>query len=251
MARRNPKLDKIYDIFDKHGVDLDRDGIWEVQGTPVVKHKDVERLGAKLKIRWDEPKYIRAERDEAVIEVKGRMGTGPEERMEWSIGEARIVKDGEVGGNYKVSGKQAGYVYAMAEKRAKDRVILKLADLHGDVYSEDEADDFKDESKKTPVERSTPKNEDRGDNVVEIERSKPSSTDDGKSNAELDRGPVEDELKEKIKKAKNINAVTDLMLHADTQKILAGLPEEVRDGIRDFAKARLTELGWPTKKAAG
>ena len=31
----------------------------------------------------------------------------------------------------------------MAEKRAKDRVILKLVGLHGDVYSEEEADDFK------------------------------------------------------------------------------------------------------------
>ena len=31
----------------------------------------------------------------------------------------------------------------MAEKRAKDRVILKLAGLHGYVYSEDEAEDFK------------------------------------------------------------------------------------------------------------
>ena len=30
----------------------------------------------------------------------------------------------------------------MAEKRAKDRVILKLVGLHGDVYSEEEADEF-------------------------------------------------------------------------------------------------------------
>ncbi len=37
-----------------------------------------------------------------------------------------------------------GYPVAMAEKRAKDRVILKLVGLHGDVYSEDEADEFKD-----------------------------------------------------------------------------------------------------------
>jgi hypothetical protein len=58
------------------------------------------------------------------------------EAQEWSIGEARI------GLNYQVSGKQAGYPYAMAEKRGKDRVILKLAKLHG-AYSEDEADDFK------------------------------------------------------------------------------------------------------------
>jgi len=71
---------------------------------------------------------LRAERDEAVIQVTGRMG----DRVEWSIGEALI------GVNYRVSGKQAAYVYAMAEKRAKDRVILKLTGIHGLVYSEDE-----------------------------------------------------------------------------------------------------------------
>jgi len=63
-------------------------------------------------------------------------------------------------------------------------------------------------------------------------------------------GKVEDDLKAKIKKAKTINAVTDLMLHADTQKVLTELPEGIRDEIRDYAKARLVELGWPTKKAA-
>ena len=61
---------------------------------------------------------------------------------------------------------------------------------------------------------------------------------------------VLDDQAAKIKKAKTINAVTDLMLHADTQKTLADLPEGIRDEIRDFAKARLVELGWPTKKAA-
>jgi hypothetical protein len=76
---------------------------------------------------------LRAERDEAVLLATGRMG----ERAEWSIGEALI------GVNYRVSGKQAAYVYAMAEKRAKDRVILKLVELHGLVYSEEEADEFK------------------------------------------------------------------------------------------------------------
>ena len=59
-----------------------------------------------------------------------------------------------------------------------------------------------------------------------------------------------DAISKKIKKAKTINAVTDLMLHADTQKVLTALPEGIRDEIRDFAKARLVELGWPTKKAA-
>jgi len=241
MAKsRREKLDAIYAVFDKHGVDLDRDSIWEVQGTPVVYHKAIERLGAALKVVWDEPKIIRAERDEAVIQVIGRVG----DRMEWSIGEAVI------GVNYRVSGKQAAYVWAMAEKRAKDRVILKLADLHGDVYSDEEADEFKQgRGSDEGVQRTVSRGESRSDNVVEMERSK--LKDDPVDNANLDRQTIEKDLKDKIKKAKTINAVTDLMLHADTQRTLADLPEGVRDEIRDFAKARLTELGWPTKKAAG
>jgi hypothetical protein len=61
---------------------------------------------------------------------------------------------------------------------------------------------------------------------------------------------IEADLKRKITRAKSINAVTDLMLDADTQRELNDLPEGVRDEVRDFAKARLIELGWPTKKAA-
>jgi hypothetical protein len=144
------------------------------------------------------------------------------ERMEWSIGEALI------GTNYRVSGKQAAYVYAMAEKRAKDRVILKLIELHGLVYSEEEADEFK-HSRMSPAEAEV------AETVVEVSGN-PSS--------------IEAELKRKITKAKSINAVTDLMLHADTQRALNDLPEGIRDDVRDFAKARLIELGWPTKKAA-
>ncbi|MBP1296999.1 MULTISPECIES: hypothetical protein [Bradyrhizobium] len=155
MARKNPKLDKIYDVFDKHKVDIDRDSIWEVQGTPVVKHKDVERLGAAIGIKWTKPEILRAERDEAVILVMGEANG----KTEWSIGEALISKENEVGGNYKVKGKMAAYPYAMAEKRAKDRVILKLADLHGDAYSSEEADDFNQD----PDNRSNDRRDDRRD----------------------------------------------------------------------------------------
>ncbi|MCS3449970.1 hypothetical protein M2222_001207 [Bradyrhizobium elkanii] len=155
MARKNPKLDKIYDVFDKHKVDIDRDSIWEVQGTPVVKHKDVERLGAAIGIKWTKPEILRAERDEAVILVMGEANG----KTEWSIGEALISNENEVGGNYKVKGKMAAYPYAMAEKRAKDRVILKLADLHGDAYSSEEADDFNQD----PDNRSNDRRDDRRD----------------------------------------------------------------------------------------
>jgi hypothetical protein len=215
---------KISEVLAKFGEPM-AGNVWRVQGTAVIYHKSLERIAAQAKIIFDEPKIIRAERDEAVIQVTGRMG----DRVEWSIGEALI------GVNYRVSGKQAAYVYAMAEKRAKDRVILKLIELHGYVYSEEEADEFK---------QGRPG---FADPHVELEKTEPQK---GKVEAASSNGKVEDELKQKITKAKTINAVTDLMLHADTQKTLNDLPEGIRDEIRDFAKARLVELGWPTKKAA-
>lgn len=130
-------------LFDKAGASIVQDDVWSVQGTPVVKHKALERLAAALSIRFDTPTILRAERDEAVILVTGTcvvpgsngIGAMPT-ATEWSIGEACVNV------NYLVKGKMAAYVYAMAEKRAKDRVILKLAGLHG-VYSEEEADEFK------------------------------------------------------------------------------------------------------------
>jgi hypothetical protein len=196
--------------------------VWRVQGTVVIYHKALERIAAQAQIRFDPPTIVRAERDEAVILVSGRMG----ERLEWSIGEALV------GVNYRISGKQAAYVYAMAEKRAKDRVILKLIELHGLVYSEEEADEFK---QGRPGLSEPQAALEVPDTAVEVVA--PASA-------------VEAELRQKITKARSINAVTDLMLHADTQQILGELPEGIRDEIRDFAKARLVELGWPSKKAA-
>lgn len=216
---------KIAEVLAKFGEPM-AGNVWRVQGTAVIYHKALERIAAQAKIQFDTPTIVRAERDEAVILVTGRMG----ERVEWSIGEALI------GVNYRVSGKQAAYVYAMAEKRAKDRVILKLIELHGLVYSEEEADEFRNSR---PV---------AGDAQVEVEKT--DKADKTKVEVASGEGSVEADLKQKITKAKSINAVTDLMLHADTQKILNELSEGVRDEIRDFAKARLVELGWPTKKAA-
>jgi hypothetical protein len=217
--RMNTTDKKIAEVLAQFGEPM-AGNVWRVQGQAVIYHKALERIAAQAQIQFDPPSIVRAERDEAVILVTGRMG----ERAEWSIGEALV------GVNYRVSGKQAAYVYAMAEKRAKDRVILKLIELHGLVYSEEEADEFKNgrpgASEPVPdVARTT----------VEVVGADSS---------------IEAELKQKIGKAKTINAVTDVMLHADTQRALNDLPEGIRDEVRDFAKARLVELGWPSKKVA-
>lgn len=124
---------RIREVLKEHGEDFNTDSVWRVQGTPVISHKVLERIAARASIRFDMPTVLRSERDEAVILVVGSR----DEMREWSIGEALVNV------NYRVTGKQAAYVYAMAEKRAKDRVILKLISLHGLAYSEDESDDFR------------------------------------------------------------------------------------------------------------
>jgi len=135
-------LAEVRDHFRKAEVRLDSNDVWAIQGTPVVKHRALERLAAALKIKFEKPDVLRHERDEAVLLVSGSIG----DASEWSIGEAVVNV------NYRVSGKMAAYVYAMAEKRAKDRVIIKLANLHG-VYSEEEAEEFKEPPVAAPIQR--------------------------------------------------------------------------------------------------
>lgn len=108
---------------------IDSDEIWEVHGsTWVVKHKALERVAAENGITWDRPAIVEhdAANKIAVICVFGSLG----DRTEWSIGEASPANN------------KNAYCYAMAEKRGKDRVILKLLNGHGELYSEAEADEF-------------------------------------------------------------------------------------------------------------
>ena len=111
---------------------------WELpqrKGTWIMKHKSLEKIAAFKGVKFDLPEYVEtsAEKKICVLMVQGHLG----DKTEWSIGEATAYNN------------KNSYPFAMAEKRAKDRVILKLVGLHGDVYSEEEADDFKDTQKKT------------------------------------------------------------------------------------------------------
>jgi hypothetical protein len=105
-----------------------RDAAWDCHGTWVVYHRVIEQIAAKAGIVFEPPIVLEANSPAkcAAICVTGVIG----DKREWSIGEAAP-------GNNKNA-----YPYAMAEKRAKDRVVLKLIGLHGLVYSEDEADNF-------------------------------------------------------------------------------------------------------------
>src|SRR5215208_5965500 len=117
---------KIAEVLAKFGEPM-AGNVWRVQGQAVIYHKALERIAAQAQIQFEPPSIVRAERDEAVLLVVGRMG----ERAEWSIGEALV------GVNCHVPEPEAAYAYAMAEKRAKDRVILKLIELPDVVSSEE------------------------------------------------------------------------------------------------------------------
>ena len=107
---------------------------WDCHGTRVILHKALEKIAAHKGMIFDPPVHLVTDpaNKQVAIQVTGRLIADFGIMEAWSIGEVSPA-------NCKNA-----YPFAMAEKRAKDRVILKLVGLHGYVYSEDEAEDFKD-----------------------------------------------------------------------------------------------------------
>ena len=125
--------DTIKNLLKEVDIPLSSDVGWDCHGTFVLLHETLERIAEKKKISFDPPELIHKETSpvNVAMVVVGRMTVGDIERTEWSIGECNES-------NLKVK----NYPFAMAEKRAKDRVILKLCGISGEAYSSEEADDF-------------------------------------------------------------------------------------------------------------
>lgn len=123
----------IAEFMHKHKVGTDE--IWAVPGgrAYAVKHAALERIAFQNNIVFGLPQIIEADGANgiATMIVTGKLG----DFEQWSIGEASPKNN------------KNAYAFAMAEKRAKDRVILKLLNIHGILYSEEEADDFKRQDK--------------------------------------------------------------------------------------------------------
>ena len=107
----------------------EQEATWDCHGTPVIYHDALERIASHIGIQFEKPDIIKKNVEEGFVAmcVTGTDG----DKTEWSIGEASPF-------NSKNS-----YPFAMSEKRGKDRVILKLIGASGFVYSEEEAESFK------------------------------------------------------------------------------------------------------------
>jgi hypothetical protein len=103
--------------------------IWLVAGgkSYAIKHTALERIAYENGITFEAPTLIQNDPEAVAMWAFVRMG----DWREWTTGEAS-----------KANCKNA-YMWAMAEKRLKDRGVLKALKAYGHVYSEDEADDFK------------------------------------------------------------------------------------------------------------
>lgn len=119
---------QLFDFMERYKIASDE--IWEVRsgGAWAVKHAALERVATEQKITFEVPQFAEKDGINKVVAmmVVAHMG----DRSEWSIGEAAPANN------------KNSYPYAMAEKRAKDRCILKLLNSHGTLYSEAEADEF-------------------------------------------------------------------------------------------------------------
>jgi hypothetical protein len=228
MGRPSKQLQEFMSKFK-----IDHDEIWEVRsgGAWAIKHSALERVAGEQSITFDIPQFAEKDGSNKIVAmlIVGHMG----DKTEWSVGEA------------SPSNNKNSYPYAMAEKRGKDRVILKLLNRPGDVYSEEEADDFK---------RQNPHVTRAKDIVPEVEYDEHGEPvdniplgDDGiermpkaKSNphfAELQAELYKVQTLEALEKwvGKNKNRVATL--HTDYQEILRGLYAEHRDALRGAKEA--------------
>tara|TARA_R110001632_G_scaffold111603_2_gene222442 strand:- start:2322 stop:2969 length:648 start_codon:yes stop_codon:yes gene_type:complete len=112
-------------IFKELGINS-AEATWDCHGTPVVLHRYIEIIAAKLNVSIELLDVVEANTKDGICSMKCIA----------SINDRQVISYGEC----SPKNNKNAYPYAMAEKRAVDRCVLKLANLHGFVYSENEID---------------------------------------------------------------------------------------------------------------
>ena len=189
----------------------------------------IPRIAVEKGITFDRPAVIGCDLAEKsmVVCVFGTMG----EKTEWTFGEASPANS------------KNAYFAAMAEKRAKDRCVLKLLAAHGDLYSEDEAEDFKrpnphvtrPEDVFAPVER-----DQHGQPVDNIQQVEP-----GKKLTVAEQRPIFAALQKELQATDSLKGLRAYgesqsfldrfsLLKADWQEFLRGVYDEHKQALRQL-----------------
>ena len=130
------ELAELYELkLPEHEKDGSKD-FWLCHNNWIIKHDGCEKIADQHNMKFEIPTQNYDVSPNVALLIKGSMETYIEgkkvEKTEWSFGEAN-------GRNTKMP-----YWWAMAEKRGKDRVILKLINAYEKgLYSDVEADEFK------------------------------------------------------------------------------------------------------------
>ena len=132
--------EKLIDDF-KNKYQLSADDFWKLKvgGREqwIIKHNAMERVALAEKMQW-QLEVLSFAPDVVVKATVHQPSTG--NKME-SLGEASSTTT-----------KQA-FLYAMAEKRAVDRCVLKLLNAHAYLYTDADADEFKAEQQQKQTYR--------------------------------------------------------------------------------------------------
>ena len=118
---------KIKELQKKY--ELSKDDFWNLTGNVwIILHDAVEKIANKENIIFQLPTLLRNDKDSVAF-----LGTA-------------ILKDNEIWatGEASLSNCKVPYPFAMAEKRLKDRLTLKLINAYEyGIYSDVESDQFK------------------------------------------------------------------------------------------------------------
>ena len=105
-----------------------KDALWDCHNTWVMYHRYIEIIGAKKNVVIDDLVEAESNSAQGVVAIKCYA----------HLNDQKVITYGEA----SPKNNRNSYPYAIAEKRAIDRAILKLIGIHGFVYSEDELGNF-------------------------------------------------------------------------------------------------------------
>lgn len=128
MARKKIP-EKVGAVLKDHG--YGKEAVWDCHGTWVIYHHVLRDIAHKAGLVFGPPEYVDASAKDkiCVVRVEAWHKDAPDTKI-WTHGEATPY-------NCKQN-----YPFAMAEKRARDRLTLQWLELYGLAYGEEEADEF-------------------------------------------------------------------------------------------------------------